>query len=569
MLWRKVWVWILAIALLVSIALSNRGAATSPRTDLVVVGSIRTMDQLLPQAEAMAIRDGKIVFVGSATKALAEYASNGRVISLAPGQMVLPGLVDSHVHMLEAGLLKLACAVDDPVTREELFAAISNCAKARPEAQWFIGSGWPVALFDELGPRKEQLDQLIPNRPALMYGQDGHSAWLNSVAMKLAGIDRTTPDPPRGRIERDPVTKEPTGVLRESAVELVDLKVPPPSAATYQAGLKAAQQLLHGVGITLVQDANVNPQVLAAYSAAAHSGALTMKVVAAQATDPGKSLQQVEELVKLRQKYSYGRLTASSAKLFLDGVMEARTAALLQPYNNSPAGKDDRGSLNWPTDKLTAMVTELDAAGFQVHMHAIGDWAVREGLNAIAAARKVNPSGDQRHHIAHLELVDPEDVPRLAALGVTANFQPFWMYADPSIAESTSPLLGEERTARLYPIHTIKMAGAKIVSGSDWPVSTYNPFLAIEVGLTRKDPKNLQSAVWNPEQRVSLDTLLKAYTITGAWLNHRDQETGSLSVGKAADFIIIDRNLYGIPPEQVGDTQVLSTFVDGVEVFKK
>ena len=199
-------------------------------------------------------------------------------------------------------------------------------------------------------------------------------------------------------------------------------------------------------------------------------------------------------------------------------------------------------------------------------MHGIGDRAIREGLDALAAVRAKNGPSDLRHHIAHLELVDPADIPRLAALGVFANFQPFWMFADASITENIEPLIGAARTARLYEIRTFEQAGTRIVAGSDWPVSTPNPFLAIQVGMTRRDPTDADDPVWNPAQRVSLDTLLRAYTIEGATLNHRERDTGSLEVGKAADFIILDRDLFAIPPEDIGETRVLATFVDGVQV---
>jgi len=246
--------------------------------------------------------------------------------------------------------------------------------------------------------------------------------------------------------------------------------------------------------------------------------------------------------------------------------MEARTAALLQPYVGSDSAKNDRGNLNWTAKDLAEITRRLDAEGFQIHMHGIGDRAIREGLDALAKARAANGASDLRHQIAHLQLVDPADIPRLAPLGVFANFQPFWMFADASIKESVEPLIGPERTARLYEIRSFEQAGTRIVAGSDWPVSSANPFLAIEVGMTRRDPKDPNGPVWNPAQRVSLDTLLRAYTIEGAAVNHRERDTGSLEVGKAADFVILDRDLFAIPPEDISETRVLATFVDGVQV---
>jgi predicted amidohydrolase YtcJ len=403
-------------------------------------------------------------------------------------------------------------------------------------------------------------------RPAgiFFYAQDGHSAWANSLALKASGIDKNTLDPPRGRIERDPKTGEAAGALREAAGELVEAHAPKPDYAVYEKGLREAQSYLHSLGITLIQDAYVSPRMLEAYARAEKEGMLTMKVVAAQATEPGKPVSQVEKLAALREKFTGGKLTASSAKIFLDGVLEARTAAMLQPYE----GSQEQGILNWPPECLAEIAIALDRAGFQIHMHAIGDEAAREGLNAMAAVRAANGISDNRHHMAHLELVAPADLPRFAQLGVTANFQPFWMFADDWISENLVSFIGEERAGRVYPIKSVADTGARIVAGSDWPVSTPNPFQAIQIGITREDPARPGSPPWIPAERVSRELLLAAYTINGAWLNHREKETGSLEAGRAADFIILDRNVFTIPASEMGDTRVISTYVDGRIVFQ-
>jgi predicted amidohydrolase YtcJ len=536
------------------------------------------MGALAPKEEAIAVAGGRLVFVGDARRARALLRRGGRTIELAPGQSVLPGFVDSHVHLIEGGIQQRDCPIQppEPKTHAELAAKIRACAAAHPpEKVWLIGNGWPAALFGPLGPLKEDLDSLVPDRPAVIYEDGGHAAWLNSAAFLAAGIGPETEDPlPNGRIERKPDSpscpkpcREPSGTLREfAAMELVEKHIPPRTDAEYAAAIAIGQRHLHGLGITLVQDAQVNRPFLAAYHAAATSGVLTMKVVAAQETDPLGPTSQVDELIARRERYSAGRLTAGSAKIFLDGVMEGRTAALLEPYEGSDAGNDDRGTLTWSAPALTKIALRLDAAGFQIHMHGIGDRAIREGLDALPVVRAKNGPSDLRHHIAHVQLVDPADIPRFAELGVFANFQPFWMFADTSIEQSVAPLIGPERTARLYEIRAFEQAGARIVAGSDWPVTTANPLLAIQVGMTRRDPMDAGASVWNPAQRVSLETLLRAYTIEGATLNHRERDTGSLEVGKAADFIILDRDLFAIPPEDIGKTRVLATFVDGVQV---
>jgi predicted amidohydrolase YtcJ len=547
-------------------ALQNNATGSYTRAaDLIVIGDVYTMDASAPKAEAIAVAGGRLVFVGDARRARALLRRGGRTIKLAPGQSVLPGFVDSHAHMIEGGLQHGDCPIQppEPKTYKELAAVIEACAAAQPEKTWLIGNGWPAALFDPLGPRKEDLDALVPDRPAVIYEDSGHSSWVNSAAFLAAGIGPDTPDPlPNGRIERQPGSREPSGTLREqAAMDLVDRHIPLRTDEEYAAALAFGQQHLHGLGITLVQDPQVNPRFLAAYHAAATSGLLTMKVVAAQETDPLRPVSQVDELIARRESFTAGHLTASTAKIFLDGQIEGRTAVLLEPYE----GSDDRGTPNWSAAALTEIALRLDAAGFQIHMHGIGDGAIREGLDALAAVRAKNGPSDLRHHIAHLQLVDPADIPRFAELGVSANFQPFWMFRDSSF-EAVEPLIGPERSERLYEIRSFEQAGTRIVAGSDWPVSDPKPLLAIQVGMTRRDPMDAGAPVWNPAQRVSLDTLLRAYTIEGATLNHRERDTGSLEVGKAADFIILDRDLFAIPPEDIGKTRVLATFVDGVQV---
>jgi predicted amidohydrolase YtcJ len=371
--------------------------------------------------------------------------------------------------------------------------------------------------------------------------------------------------------------------LREAAVDLVGKKLPETTLAEWLAGLRVAQTILHSHGITMLQDANVDPSMVNAYSEAARTGQLTMKVVAAQIADPSKGADQAEELARRRDEESTGRFSASTVKIFIDGVLESQTAALLEPY----VGTDDCGILNWATPPssceagdsavLHELVSRLDRHGMQVHMHAIGDRAVRAGLDALAAARSANGPSDNRHHIAHLQLVSPADLPRFRALGVIANVQPFWMFPDRWFEENAEELIGPERARQIYPLRSIVRAGARIAAGSDWFVSSPNPFCAIQVGTTRQSPEPgvcgitahepPVGAPWIPAERVSRKTLLAAYTTGGAYVNRREHETGSLEVGKAADFVIVDRNPLTVPVRRLGGTRVLKTFVDGEEVY--
>ena len=547
-------------------------AWAASQADLVVVGTVVTMATNRPQGQGLAVAGGKIAFVGNAASARKLLRPGGRLIVLEPGQAVLPGLVDAHVHMLDAGLLRKRCPLDEAKTQPRVFEMIEECiAKLPPERPWLIGSGWALSQFDERGPTAAELDKRVTDRPAVFYGQDGHSAWLNSLALAKANITTCKPEPPlkRGRIECT-ANDKPSGTLREEeAINLVEKVVQQPSEDEWLAGLREGQSILHSLGITMVQDASVSRRMLEIYHQAASSGQLTMKVVAAQATDPAekpRTPSQAHELAGRRDRYSVGRLSASAAKIFMDGVLEARTAALLEPYDVDT--DPDRGILNWEDPNVLAkLVSQLDRHGLQIHMHAIGDRAVRAGLDALEAARLANGPSDNRHHIAHLQLVAAADIPRFRALGVIANFQPFWMFPDEWITQRAEAVIGRARARRLYLFRSIARTGVRIAAGSDWPVSAPNPFCAIQVGMTRQSPDPPVGPAWIPGERVSRQVLLAAYTTGGAYVNRREHETGSLEVGKAADFIIVDRNPLTVPVRRISGTTVLRTFVDGEEVY--
>ena len=561
------------------------GISWASDADVVVVGTVVTMAAGKPNARGLAVTGGKIAFVGDAASARKRLRPGGRLIVLEPGQAVMPGLVDAHVHMLDAGLMLTRCPLDEaprgPEGKGPALEMIKECSKRAREKgkEWVIGSGWSLVWFDDKGrgPSAAELDAVVADLPAVFYDDNGHSAWVNSLALTKAEIF-TCKEVPRGRIECiDEAPKpdsKPWGTLREAAVNLVDEKLPETTQEEWLAGLRVAQTILHSHGITMLQDANVNPGMVDAYHEAARRGQLTMKVVAAQLADPSKPASQAYELVQRRDEKSTGRFSASAVKIFIDGVLESQTAALLEPY----VGTDDCGILNWATPTsssceagdsavLADLVSLLDRHGMQVHMHAIGDRAVREGLDALAAARLANGPSDNRHHMAHLQLMSPADLPRFRALGVIANVQPFWMFPDRWFEENAEAVIGPERAGQLYPLRSIVRAGARIAAGSDWFVSSPNPFCAIQVGTTRQSPEPPFGAPWIPTERVSRKTLLAAYTTGGAYVNHREHETGSLEVGKAADFVIVDRNPLTVPVRRISGTRVLKTFVDGEEVY--
>ena len=546
------------------LAASCGGVRPSERADLVLTnGTITTMDPARPLATALAVAEGKILYVGDDRGAL-RFRVGSTVVADLGGKMVLPAFQDSHVHLVTGGVELGLCDLNGLRTKEDVFEKIKAYAAANPETPWVTGGGWDLPLFPQANPRKEDLDALVPGRPAALSSADGHSAWVNSRALALAGVTKDTADPAGGRIERDPGTGEPTGTLRESAAGLVEKFIPELGPEDYLKGLKAGLGLANRLGIVSIIEASAGPEILDAYAALDRTGELSVRVLASLHVDTDKGAAEVERLVKLRDDYRGVRLRSTSAKIFADGVMEPHTAALLEPYLDRP---DDRGTPLLEPEAFDALATALDAAGFQIHVHAIGDRAVRMSLDAFEAAGLANGFRDLRHHIAHLELIDPADIPRFKALGVTANFQPLWAYADPYITELTLPILGPGRSRWLYPIGSVAKTGAVIVGGSDWSVSSMNPLEAIQVALTRRGPDDPPGDAWIPEEKVDLETMLRAYTMNGAWLSHDEKSRGSLEPGKAADLIVLGRDLFKIPPSEIGRVKVLLTLLDGREVF--
>ena len=554
-----------ALVGLIALLTGSHLRAAEP-ADLLVVGDLYTVDGARSWQRVLAVKDGKIVYVGPETGSERYRGESTRVITLEPGQMAMPGLHDSHVHMLDGGLDQLKCDLLNLKTPAQVIEAVEACIAKHPNDPWILATGWAPPLYPEGNPNKADLDKILPDRPAYLVSQDGHSGWANSAALKLAGIDKNTPEPARGRIERDPKTGEPSGTLRESAMNLVEDIVPKPEDPVWEETIVRAQKMANGLGITSIQEAYITPRALKIYHDVASRGALTVRVQCALITDAGKPDSQVDEFIALREKYAVGdMLRASSAKLFEDGGMEGHTAALLEPYTDRPGYS---GEVYWDLERIVSIGTRLDKAGFQLHIHVIGDKATRVALDAIAAIRKANGFSDTRPQLAHLQLVDPGDIARFRQLEVVANFSPLWAYSDEWIEESTLPALGRERTGRLYPMQSFFDAGAVVSAGSDWPVSGLNPFEAVQVGMTRQPVKDPAAPSWIPAERATLPELLAAYTVNGAYANHLEKIAGSLETGKAADFIVLDRNLFSTPVHEIGKTRVLRTFVNGKEVYR-
>ncbi len=561
---RRTWI-MLALLVLGGCRLERRPPAVT--ADMVLTGgAVYTMSPERPWAEALAIRDGRIIYVGDVAGAQRLEGPRTRTLALN-GRMVLPGFHDTHAHPLSGGLELGECNLYDAGTPAEVEGAVRAYAQAHPELAWIKGNGWQLPVFPGANPGKAMLDRAVPDRPAFFYAADGHSAWVNSRALALAGVTRDTPDPPNGRIERDPRTGEPSGTLRESAIGLVADLLPPYTPEARIGAVRRGLAEANRFGVTSITDADVPEEYAAAYAEVERQGELTARVLMAlRASEEGAVGEDVARLAAIRERYQSGRrLTAGAVKFYADGVIEARTAALLAPYLDR--GRD-AGPLVYQPGDLAARVAAVDQAGFQVHIHAIGDRAIRVALDAIASAREQNGPRDRRPVLAHIQLFDPADLPRFRELGVIASFQPFWAQADEYITRLTIPALGPARSRWLYPIGSMLASGAVVAAGSDWTVSTLNPLDAIQVALTRRGIEAPAGPAWIPEERAGLADMLRAYTTGGAYAERMERETGSLAPGKLADVIVLDRNLFTTPVAEIHTVRVLLTLLDGTVVWR-
>ena len=527
-------------------------------------GAVYTMDGSRSWAQAVAIQAGRIVFVGSNQALQSHIGPSTRVVDLK-GRMLLPAFQDIHIHPIGAGIEANSCNLNGLRKVDEYVAAIKKYADAHPEEPWITGGGWLMSAFGAGGvARRELLDAVVPDRPVFLASTDGHTTWVNTKALELAGITNETPDPPDGRIDRDPKTGAAIGSLQEGASELVSKVKPAATAAQREDGLRYAVKLLNGYGITSIQDASVDEDELKAYKALDGAGELSLRVVASIWWERDQGLEQIENIKRLRKEYTAGRVDAGTVKIMQDGVMENYTAVMLQPYLKKPGNV--LGIPMIDPQRLKEIVTQLDADGFQVHFHAIGDGAVREALDAVEAARKKNGDLDHRDHISHLELIDTADIPRFRELGVVANFQPYWAFADEYITDLTVPFLGPERSSRLYAIGSLYRSGAVVAFGSDWSVSTANPLEEIEVAVTRMGPGGETKTPFLPAERIALPEALAAFTINAAYTNRSEKRTGSIEVGKLADLVVLDRNLFAIAPAEISDAKVMVTLFEGKAV---
>jgi predicted amidohydrolase YtcJ len=538
-------------------------------------GRVRTPASPSGFAEALAVRGGLILAVGSDTDIRDLAGPRTRVIDLA-GRLTLPAFGDAHVHAISGGLESLRCNMTDLKSRQECLDAIAAYCAVLPPDAWVLGGGWSMEAFPAGTPTAADLDAVTGGRPAFLPNRDHHGAWVNTAALQRAGVDRDTPDPGDGRIERYPGGL-PTGTLHEGAMGLVARHVPGDSPAQLREGLRAALKYLHAMGIAHYQDACVGAarelgisDTFDTYRAAAGDGTLTASVTGALWWDRHRGTEQVEDLLTRRERASEGRFRATSVKLMLDGVCETFTAAMSAPYLDSqgrPTGH--AGNFFIDPDELKTIAQRLAADGFQLHFHALGDGAVTAGLDALETL-----PGSQRdagrHHLAHLQFIKPADMSRFAALGAVANFQPLWAVAEPQMLDLTIPFVGPERAQWQYQIGGLARQGAKLAFGSDWPVSSADPLQEMHVAVNRVLSHALGrpgtpecEEPFLPGQAVTIDTAITAFTEGVAYVNHEDHITGRLEPGMRADIVVLDQDLFAVPAADIGSTSAVLTVANG------
>ncbi|HEY9068981.1 MAG TPA: amidohydrolase [Candidatus Ozemobacteraceae bacterium] len=512
---------------------------------------------------SIAIAADRILRIGDPVDVLSLRGPATEVIDLRGG-LLLPGFRDAHLHPMMGAIDLVECRLSgppDPVGYQDQVRAYAGAHPGRP---FIRGSGWLYAAFPKEGPNRSLLDAVVPDRPVFLKAIDGHSGWVNTAALQLAGITRDTPEPVGGSIQRDPETGEPTGFLREwPAMGMVTSQLPKPGLDEYLEGARMFLAQAARLGITAVHDAMGKPPFLATWERLDQLGELTLHVTASQFGNPELGPEHIEELLEIRRTWKSPLRRIGPAKISLDGVVEGRTALLLEPYADAP---ETCGEAMWDASDVRRLVSGLDAAGFQTHFHAVGDAAVRLALDALEAARLANGPRDARHMIAHADLVDVQDLPRFAALGVIANLQPAWYYRDSNYEGVALPCLGRARAERQFALRALRDAGAPLAFSSDWPFGgdmlTFNPLDGIETAITRRGTGRQADEPFVPEQSVDLVTMLDGFT-RGAAFADFDDEAGVIAEGGRADLTVLDRDLFAVPAERIHEARCLLTVAAG------
>jgi predicted amidohydrolase YtcJ len=530
-----------------------------------VHAKVYTVNEKQPWAEAIAIHGDRILAVGNNSEVEAYRGKATKVID-AGGRLVLPGFEDCHIHFMDGSLGLVQVDLNGASTVPEIQKRVTEYAASHPKEPWITGMGWTYPTFGPAAlPDKKILDEVVPDRPVYFVAFDGHSSWANSKALVMAGITKETPDPPNGKIMRDS-NGEATGALKESAGELVAKITPQPTREERLAALRKGIHEANKVGLTRVHSAGQDFEYLTLYDELRRQGELTLRFYVSYFLNPpelrAEDLKQIEQA---RKTYHDDWISGGAVKLMLDGVVEAHTAAMLEPYSDDPS---QIGKMFWQEQKYEAAVEELDKRGLQIFTHAIGDNAVRTALDAYEQAAKANHSHDARPRIEHIETITASDISRFGKLGVIASMQPLHSYPDEDTLDIWARNIGPERAQRPWVFHSIETSGGRLAFGSDWPVVTLNPWKGVQTAVTRKTHEGKPEGGFVPQEAVSVQDTIKAYTLGAAFAARRDQQEGSLEAGKFADLIMVDQDLFSVPAAEIDRTEVVLTMVGGKIVYE-
>ena len=541
------------------VLLISCGSKPDPADLLMTNARVYTVNHAQPWAESVAIKGDKIVFVGSAREAR-KFAGKQTKIIDAKGKLLLPGIQDSHVHFLSGSLNLTRVDLSGTRSVEEIQDRIRQFAAAHPELNWVQGRGWMYSAFPDNMPHKRYLDEVVPDRPAVMRCADGHTSWVNSKALALAGITNKTPDPVDGRIVRDS-QGEPTGALLEGASSLVSRLIPEPTKEEKLAALRAGMKEAARWGLTCAHGLGGEFEELELFEQINEEGSQTLRLVVAMWIDePGPKEKDFEAYARASAKHHDNWLAVRGVKLMLDGVIDSGTGAMLQPYEDQG---DNRGKLFWEPEDYKKAVMEFSRRGIQVSTHSIGDRAIRLTLEAYELADRESGHPELRHKIEHAECIAADDIKRFGQRFIIASFQPLHANPDPAWMSAWIKNAGPEREQRAFAWKSVLQAGGHLAFGSDWPVVTINPWPGIQMAVTREDWEGKPQGGWLPGEKITLEQAIYAYTLGGAFALNEENSRGSIEPGKLADLVLLSQNIFEIPANKIKETCPLLTIVGG------
>ena len=532
-------------------------------------GAIYTLDEQQPWVDCVVIRDGKFVYVGDEAGCAKLIGEQTKRVDLA-GKMAMPSLHDMHIHGVEGAIAELFhCTFPLTSSIDDIVATVKTFADERPKEAWIVGGAWLMHLAPQIDRRL--LDAVCANRPVFLWDAAHHNGWANSMALELAGVDKDMPDPAGGDIVRD-ADGNATGLLIETATSIVANVIPERTDAEYEEAVIWLAAMLNRLGVTSIKEAAVNRPMMRAYKAVNDAGKLNLRVGChfLWITPFVYDSADLEPLLNDRHLYAGDRVKVDFLKLFLDGVPAVRTACMLDPYEgDDPVTHDPYALMLVDRETLKDVLVRFDREGLIVKMHATGDASLRAALDAIAAARQANGNSDLGHEISHPQNVHPDDLPRFAALGAVPDLCPKLWHPSTNVTPVVKAAIGVERMQRGWPIASYHRSGAHMIAGTDWPAmaSTASNWIGIQTMITRTDPTGQVAGTLGTNEEIDLATALKIYTINGAHAARHADVCGSIEVGKYADMIVLDRNLFETPAEQLGDTQVLQTILEGDIVY--